>query len=222
MLRTELNTRGLTAFRRAFSPKEFNAAQKRAVQGETFRLFTVQRDTLRSGLGYKGPAPLTRVMRRSSRRAPALATFSRLLGFKVKERPGGVEGLTGHSTFRARKKANQPSLGRIEANYAGFTHIMDKDKRDQLILRALRKTTGRARSAARSRATTTRGLSKRQKKNLSKRIAMLPAIGTVIRTPKRPVMDNIEKQEAGNSPRNMAALFEIAISGQKWAREWWW
>jgi hypothetical protein len=168
---------------------------KRAFRAETFRLFTVTRDQMKTGQGYAKRSSLARLINRN-RGAIPFRWAARFTSFVVTEREGVFSSVIG-PTANTRKGGAHPAF---------LAPVLEG--RDMKISRARQK-----RIAAKIR-------DKRPGKSREFYRKRIPKVGVTYKAPRRDYVDRVFRREGIKSNDNITNLYNIAQSGQSWARDW--
>lgn len=215
-LDARIDASALNRFAHVF-PKEHAIAKREAIArgAATTRKFQMQFLASGGEGEWERPAPLTRVIRRKTPAgAPALAYFSKLVAFAIEGTAEEPFAIVGHSPFKSKNSKNQPSMGRIEANYGGFSTVTTKEKRKQLVLLALRATKGIGGSKrGRTRIVTTKTLTEEQKRQLHELAAKLPRIGTTTTTPARKMPQDVAARYGAVITAKMIETYMRRLTG---------
>lgn len=166
-----------------------------AFKAEAFRLMRVTQDFLRGGVGPP-KAPLTRL--EAKRRGPqALAALAPMVAYEVNDTASGPEAVIGFSAQTGRRKRPLP-LGMLEFVTGGGTVTITREHQARIAQKLRRR--------GRSERTIRRAI---------------PKVGTTVTFPERDWATEVSEAERENSARNLAALYQAKLEGQRWARVWW-
>jgi len=195
-------------------PGRVRKALSRAMKSEGYRLKEEVATAIRTGtMGWSPIHPFTRALRKSRKGGPPGVWFSRFIRYGVNpvgssfdlrvgvfNPPGGVKALSRTVLLAAERFAS------------GWTEVVT--------LRAQRKRVTRYLAAKRKDWRTMSRQQKRAWRRKMLREGALVRVGTVLRSPPRP-MDPFLHAQRYRIVRNIDWLFSQAVEGKKYSRNWW-
>lgn len=172
-------------------------ALRRALTGETFRVFKYTQALLNEGEMAPELSPLTIGLKRGKTRAP-LGSFANMIGYFVE---GSETAYIGFAVgYKRRKRVPMGWVKMLVGSAAEQVVITRADQKE--IAGKLRK---------RKRVSLTRDDFRKY----------IPHVGRKIMFPPRPVIDRAMFDNAPYFSRNIARLYQMAIAGKKWRKDWW-
>lgn len=220
MLRASIDARPLIDFAREFGRPDWNPkCMRRALQGETFRLFKYSQDQLNEGSHWPRRAKMTKEVAKRKGET-SLFPFSPMLSYMVL-REGPMEGWIGWALGAVRRK--RVPLGWLSLALAGHSFTVQREHQIAIVRKLLGYRTSAFTSKTPAAVKRARGKIAKKRRALGRDEIkkLIPRVGTTIKFPKREALDIIIHQQAPLSERNIARLYQQAINGQRWAKEWW-
>jgi hypothetical protein len=207
MLDFAIGTKGLTQFAKALN-KGHRSSLSKAFQGEAFRLSKMTAKQMRSGTGYPKRSPLANLLagRRDGRGAKrdgfggriAFKWAASAVKFVTKKEGKGFSATIGPSVRGGKKKGVNPAY--LEGNIKGRSMKITRERQQRIAAMLKKAYPNKGRKFIRTK---------------------VPRLGTHP-TPKRSYIDQVERREGGEkSTKNIAALYELAQRGERWAKTWW-
>lgn len=175
-------------------------ALRRALTGETFRVFKYTQALLNEGEMAPELSPLTLRLKKGKTRAP-LGSLANTIGYYVE---GSETAYVGFAVGYKRRKRVPMGWIKMLVGRDGQNIRITREMHLEII-KKLDKRHGMVMSAEGAKA----------------RQNMIPRVGRVLRFPPRPVIDRAMFDNAPYFSRNIARLYQMAIAGKKWRKDWW-
>lgn len=188
-----------------------------AVKGEAFRLKKATEAELLAGVG-PATAPLTRGEQKT-KTAAALSAFRRFVGYNVETVGGEIRAEIGVAAGVSRARWTGGKRRQLVSLLEGGGHTITRA--DQAaIARKLRRRLGQGFSKTLRRMGYGPRYAKRAAGAADLRL-LIPRVGTRLVWPERQYAVNVVERERSATLRNVVALYDLAVGGKRWAREWW-
>jgi len=191
-------------------------ALERAMKSEGYRLKQEMSDAIRqNAMGWPPIHPYTRALRKYRKSGPPGIWFSRFVRYGVGRGPDGMKlevGVFNPDATVKVKPLSRTVIAGSERFVRGWTEVVT--------LRAQRKRVTRYLAAKRKDWKTMSRQQKRAWRRKMLREGALVRVGTVLRSPPRP-MDPFLHAQRYRIVRNIDWLFSQAVEGKKYSRNWW-